>query len=444
MADDRPAVLLSPSSTQVKVSRAVSGELRPSETGTLRSRQFLKPTTRAARNGVRLMWIRRGQRINGGKTGRMALDCWPPLPFTIWPPRFQLLTPNDEGNIRAALESKLKKPFHALERIQFASLDASSLALPIAFPTLSRLLLSVRDLVTLRLDMIPRAGWFSPKALATGLRAMIRLKFTDIRISLPSLPRTMKRTVFLFRSRCPPFSHRISIRHCRQPFTSLAGTEQLNIDTPQVTPDPEDKREYAQWLDIFSHLGGAKKLDLNGTFLPVIVSAVGLSARGLGQGVLHVLSILHLGDPREPEWQRAMTLCRGALGLSEPTWYIRLPPVSEDKGQYSMPRGGYRYPDRCAFRDHLGAYQSYDLPGELAGIARRGATPGRLVASGVSSASMALALRSHTHSGQPKRVTPFEAPAALSRPHVVPISEVMSLWDPSAIRRSDSGKVNTI
>ncbi|KAH9010492.1 hypothetical protein EDB83DRAFT_2322433 [Lactarius deliciosus] len=35
-----------------------------------------------------------------------------------------------------------------------------------------------------------------------------------------------------------------------------------------------------------------------------------------------------------------MTLCRGALGLSEPTWYIRLPPVSEDKCQYSTPRGG--------------------------------------------------------------------------------------------------------
>ncbi|KAH9075643.1 hypothetical protein EDB83DRAFT_2312081 [Lactarius deliciosus] len=139
--------------------------------------------------------------------------------------------------------------------------------------------------------------------------------------------------------------------------------------------------------------------------------------------------------------QRAMTLCRGALGLSEPTWYIHLPPVSEDKGQYSMPRGGYRYPDRCAFRDHLGAYQSYDLPGELAGIARHGATPGRLVASGVSPASTALALRSHMHSGQPKRVTPFEALAALSRPHVVPISEVISLWDPSAIRRSNSGKV---
>ncbi|KAH9034163.1 hypothetical protein EDB84DRAFT_1676236 [Lactarius hengduanensis] len=74
-----------------------------------------------------------------------------------------------------------------------------------------------------------------------------------------------------------------------------------------------------------------------------------------------------------PLGHRAMTLCRGALGLSDPTWYIRLPPVSEDKGQYSMPRGGqsqavssgfepakvlvrgHRYPDRCAFRDHLGS-----------------------------------------------------------------------------------------
>ncbi|KAH9173678.1 hypothetical protein EDB89DRAFT_1905083 [Lactarius sanguifluus] len=119
---------------------------------------------------------------------------------------------------------------------------------------------------------------------------------------------------------------------------------------------------------------------------------------------------------------------------SEPTWYIRLPPVSKDKGQYSMPRGGQGQAGATATptdRDHLGSLPvlnlTYDLPGELAGIARRGATPGGLVAIGVS----------------PKRVTPFEAPAALFRPHVVPISKVISesLWDPSAIRRSDSGKV---
>ncbi|KAH9012339.1 hypothetical protein EDB85DRAFT_2038716, partial [Lactarius pseudohatsudake] len=118
--------------------------------------------------------------------------------------------------------------------------------------------------------------------------------------------------------------------------------------------------------------------------------------------------------------QRVMTLCRGALGPSDPTWYIRLPPVSEDKGRQSQ----------------AGAYQSYDLPGELASIARCGATPGGLVAIGASvsgeeggfllglysqPASAALALRSHTHSGQPKRATPFRALAALFRPHVVPI-----------------------
>ncbi|KAH9009965.1 hypothetical protein EDB85DRAFT_2054805, partial [Lactarius pseudohatsudake] len=54
--------------------------------------------------------------------------------------------------------------------------------------------------------------------------------------------------------------------------------------------------------------------------------------------------------------QRAMTLCRGALGLSDPTWY-------------PMPRDG----------------QSQAVSsGELASIARRGATPGGLVAIGVS------------------------------------------------------------
>ncbi|KAH9011373.1 hypothetical protein EDB85DRAFT_2000729 [Lactarius pseudohatsudake] len=125
--------------------------------------------------------------------------------------------------------------------------------------------------------------------------------------------------------------------------------------------------------------------------------------------------------------QRAMTLCRGALGLSDPTWYIRLPPVSEDKGQYSMPRGGQSQAVSSGFEPA----KSYDLPGELASIARRGATPGGLVAIGVSMsreeggfllglysqpACTALALRSHTHSGQPKLATPFGAQLLFSTP----------------------------
>ncbi|KAH9172358.1 hypothetical protein EDB89DRAFT_1965943 [Lactarius sanguifluus] len=147
-----------------------------------------------------------------------------------------------------------------------------------------------------------------------------------------------------------------------------------------------------------------------------------------------------------------MTLCRGALGLSDlsdTTWYIRLPPVSEDKGQYSMPRGGqdqeglpaYRYPDRCAFRDHLGSLPVLRHTRGVGWHSTARSDPWWTDRNwGEPSTALALPVRSHTH-GQPKWATPFKAPAALFRPYVVPINEVMLLWDPSAIRRSDSGKV---
>ncbi|KAH9046732.1 hypothetical protein EDB84DRAFT_1435292 [Lactarius hengduanensis] len=127
--------------------------------------------------------------------------------------------------------------------------------------------------------------------------------------------------------------------------------------------------------------------------------------------------------------QRAMTLCRGVLGLSDPTWYIRLPLVSEDKG-------GYRYPDRCAFRDHLG---SLPVLRPTRGVGQHNTARRDPWWTGCNWASrhgigtvLPHALRA---------ATPFRAPAALFQPHVVPISEVISLWDPSAIRRSNSGKV---
>ncbi|KAH8985162.1 hypothetical protein EDB92DRAFT_2105691, partial [Lactarius akahatsu] len=101
--------------------------------------------------------------------------------------------------------------------------------------------------------------------------------------------------------------------------------------------------------------------------------------------------------------QRAMTLCRGALGLSEPTWYIRLPPVSEDEGQYSMPRGGQGQVVSSGFEPAKVLVRGLPLPrplrlprpfreptslttyqGSWPSIARRGATPGGLVAIGVS------------------------------------------------------------
>ncbi|KAH9173339.1 hypothetical protein EDB89DRAFT_1905358 [Lactarius sanguifluus] len=115
-----------------------------------------------------------------------------------------------------------------------------------------------------------------------------------------------------------------------------------------------------------------------------------------------------------------------------------------------MPRGGqgqavssgfergYRYPDRCAFRGHLG---SLPVLRPTRGVGQHSTAWRDPRWTGCNLASQpALALRS-SHSGQPKRATPSGAPAALFRPHVVPISEVISLWDPSAIRRSDSGKV---
>ncbi|KAH8992648.1 hypothetical protein EDB92DRAFT_2103172 [Lactarius akahatsu] len=155
-----------------------------------------------------------------------------------------------------------------------------------------------------------------------------------------------------------------------------------------------------------------------------------------------------------------MTLCRGALGLSEPTWYIRLPSVSEDKGQYSMPRGGQGQAVSSGFEPAKVLVRGLPLPRQLRlprpfreptsprtyqgswpSIARRGATPGGLVAIGPASQRGIGTALPHTLR-QPKRATPFGAPAALFRPHVVPISEVISLWDPSTIQRSDSGKVS--
>lgn len=375
----------------------------------------------------------------GAKSGRKTLDCWPPLPITIWYPRFQLPTPDDEDNIIAALEcpdrvrqinlvipdsflwkstAPLKESFQALERVQLASLDVggvSSLALAstflggsapqlrylhlcqVAFPTISRLLSSTRDLVSLRLDMIPPAGWFSPETLVTGLRGMTRLRFIELRFltpisfpdhesaqpppstdravlpsltefrfdgaaefledlvarieapvleqlhvkafgwlasPIPQLPQFIgcskvfklspsQTSIALGENDCVVshlFRHLTSLgvirlhfvchgigqrvsslaNLLRQPFPPLASVDQLNIDTHQAAPDPEDRREYAQWLDILNLFSGVKKLDLYGTSSPVIASALEQSAPGSGQGVLPVLNTLRLGGPWEP------------------------------------------------------------------------------------------------------------------------------------------------
>lgn len=157
------------------------------------------------------------------KPVRNTLDCWPPLPLSIWYPRSVLhdtLSPADEENVIAALEypdriceinltltrplserlaPPMQSPFPVLEDLQLGSRDmVESLILPSGFlgestprlrrinldgtpfPSLPRLLVTAIDLVFLRLHEIPSTGYFSPESLVTGLDATPRLRFLEI------------------------------------------------------------------------------------------------------------------------------------------------------------------------------------------------------------------------------------------------------------------------
>lgn len=157
-----------------------------------------------------------------------ALDCWSALPIALWYPRLVLWRPlasADEDNVISALEysdrireinltmtsslleklvSLVQEPFPALEYLRMGSQEMlGSVVLPndflggftprlrqidlsgIAFPSLPRLLLSTRDLVSLQLDEISDTGYFSPEALATGLGATPQLKFLKVHFLSP-------------------------------------------------------------------------------------------------------------------------------------------------------------------------------------------------------------------------------------------------------------------
>jgi hypothetical protein len=159
----------------------------------------------------------------------VSVECWPTLPIDIWYPNGRLL-PEDEGNVVAALGYPdriceidltvtrsllsrsfvlLRAPFPALERLQLRSQDSMrSLILPTAFlggaaprlrdihldstafPMLPRVLLSARELVSLRLDNIPISGYISPEFFATGLAVTTRLKQLVISFLPPMSPNT--------------------------------------------------------------------------------------------------------------------------------------------------------------------------------------------------------------------------------------------------------------
>lgn len=163
------------------------------------------------------------------KPVRKDLQCWPPLPISIWYPRLVLyhpLYPADEANVISALEFPnriceinltmtrplleklsplMQDPFPALEFLQLGSRDLmESLVLPsrflggftpqlrqidldgTPFPTLPLLLLSATNLASLRLHEIPDTGYFSPEALVAGLNAKSNLKFLEIHFLHPT------------------------------------------------------------------------------------------------------------------------------------------------------------------------------------------------------------------------------------------------------------------
>lgn len=153
---------------------------------------------------------------------RKSLDLWPVLPVSVWYPRSppRRFGPDDEENVLAVLKhpdriceinlsmtkqlatksaGSMKASFPKLRRLQLRPQEPiRPLAIPIgflggstpllhdihlirtAFPTLPVLLLSAQTLVSLQLEDIPNAGYFSPEDLAISLGGMAQLKTLKI------------------------------------------------------------------------------------------------------------------------------------------------------------------------------------------------------------------------------------------------------------------------
>ncbi|KAH9170821.1 hypothetical protein EDB89DRAFT_2071552 [Lactarius sanguifluus] len=161
-----------------------------------------------------------------GTPVRENIGCWPAFPISIeyhvyWNPGSDKgLLPNDEDNVIAALEHSdrircvkltltsslldkvatvMQEPFPALTLLRLSSEDQNVPILPhtflagsapslqeiylegIPFPSLPTLFLSASGLINIQLHNIPRDGYISPQALATGLAALTRLETLSIR-----------------------------------------------------------------------------------------------------------------------------------------------------------------------------------------------------------------------------------------------------------------------
>ena len=154
-----------------------------------------------------------------------ALTCWPALPIIVkygGVPNLNPPAPEDDDNIIAALKqsdrvsfisltvtssllgkfSVISEPLSELEELALLSQDKMQLTLPstfrwgprlrilhstrIAFPSFPQLLLPSQDLVDIKLDEIPIAGYFSPEAFANALSGIIQLRTLSLHfLSLP-------------------------------------------------------------------------------------------------------------------------------------------------------------------------------------------------------------------------------------------------------------------
>ena len=160
---------------------------------------------------------------------RKTLDLWPVLPISISYPKSspnRRLVSEDEENVLAALKhpdriceidlsmsrqlalksaGSMGVSFPVLERLYIRSQDTiRPLNIPIgflggstpqlrdihlvsaSFPTLPVLLLSCQALVSLQLDDIPIAGYFSPEQLAISLSGMAQLKSLRLQFIPPN------------------------------------------------------------------------------------------------------------------------------------------------------------------------------------------------------------------------------------------------------------------
>ncbi|KAH9037739.1 hypothetical protein EDB84DRAFT_1560490 [Lactarius hengduanensis] len=198
---------------------------------------------------------------------RKNLGIWPDIPIVMQYGLYDwdTITPNDEDNVIAALEHPdrvsrvrlyitesqlgritpaMQEPFPVLTHLSISSSDANVPIIPsgflagsaprlqeieftcIPFPALPTLLLSVSDLVELKLRHIPDIGYISPEVMVAHLAALPRLKILEIGFRTPS-PLPDQTLPPLTRTVLPALNYFAGVCNYMEDFVAL-------IDAPQL------------------------------------------------------------------------------------------------------------------------------------------------------------------------------------------------------------------